>query len=572
MAGSPSRTRRFVLLLVLLCGFGVVLFRLVSLQVLQAAELTVKADRQHQKTVALEGARGTIVDRHGKVLAMNMDVPSVFGVPTALESPAQAARTLSPVLRVRASELEKKLRQDRSFVWLARKLDPEQGHRLEQMPMEGIGTVLEGRRFYPKGPLLAHVLGFAGMDGAGLEGLERRYESQLHGEKRVAVLQRDALGRIVFPKGEAEQNPASGHSLTLTIDEVIQYIAEKELEEAMNKTRAKAGTVIVLDPQTGALLALAISPRFDPNSVAALTPGRWRNRALTDAYEPGSTMKAIVAAAALEENVMKPGTMVFGENGRMTIANTVIHDHEKLGWVTFAQVIQKSSNIGAAKTGMALGDQRLYRYLQAFGFGQRTEIDLPGEAVGLLRDPKDWGRRSLASISMGQEIGVTPMQMVSAISVLANGGMLMKPYVVSEVRDAQGQLLKQIEPHMKRRVISPETARAVTSILEGVVTDGTGTKAAIPGFRVAGKTGTAQKIDPRTGAYSSTQFVGSFVGFVPADNPRLAMIVVIDEPQGESFGGLVAAPVFRRVGEQVLNYLGVSSNEPVKLAMATGHR
>ncbi len=572
MAGSPSRTRRFVLLLVLLCGFGVVLFRLVSLQVLQAAELTVKADRQHQKTVSLEGARGTIVDRHGKVLAMNMDVPSVFGVPTALDSPAQTARTLSPVLRVRASELEKKLRQDRSFVWLARKLDPEQGHRLEQMPMEGIGTVLEGRRFYPKGPLLAHVLGFAGMDGAGLEGLERRYESHLHGEKRVAVLQRDALGRIVFPKDEAAQSPASGHSLTLTIDEVIQYVAEKELEEAMNKTRAKAGTVIVLDPQTGALLALAISPRFDPNSVAALTPGRWRNRALTDAYEPGSTMKAIVAAAALEEKVMKPGTMVFGENGRMTIANTVIHDHEKLGWVTFAQVIQKSSNIGAAKTGMALGDQRLYRYLQAFGFGQRTEIDLPGEAGGLLRDPKDWGRRSLASISMGQEIGVTPMQMVSAISVLANGGILMKPYVVSEVRDAQGQLLKQIDPQVKRRVISAETARTVTSILEGVVTDGTGAKAAIPGFRVAGKTGTAQKIDPRTGTYSATQFVGSFVGFVPADNPRLAMIVVIDEPQGESFGGLVAAPVFRRVGEQVLNYLGVSSNEPVKLAMATGRR
>jgi len=249
VAGSPLRKRRFVLLVVLLCGFGVVLFRLVSLQVLQAAELTVKADRQHQKTVSLEGARGTIVDRHGKVLALNMDVPSVFGVPTALESPARTARTLSPVLHVRAAELEKKLRQDRSFVWLARKLDPEQGHRLEQMPMEGIGTVLEGRRFYPKGPLLAHVLGFAGMDGTGLEGLERRYESHLHGEKRVAVLQRDALGRVVFPKGEAEQNPASGHSLTLTIDEVIQYIAEKELEEAMNKTRAKAGTVIVLDAE-----------------------------------------------------------------------------------------------------------------------------------------------------------------------------------------------------------------------------------------------------------------------------------------------------------------------------------
>ncbi|ULA64017.1 MAG: Cell division protein FtsI (Peptidoglycan synthetase) [Nitrospira sp.] len=572
MTGSPSRGRRYALLLVMLCGFAVVLFRLVSLQVLQAAELTAKADRQHQKTVSLEGARGTVMDRHGKVLAMNMEVPSVFGIPTALESPAKTARSLSPVLQVRTDELEKKLRQDRSFVWLARKLDPEQGHRLERMPMEGIGLVMEGRRFYPKGPLLAHVLGFAGMDGEGLEGLERRYESQLHGEKRVVILQRDAMGRTVFPKGQAEQVPAAGHSLVMTIDEVIQYIAEKELEEAVAKARAKSGAVIVLDPQTGAVLALAVSPRFDPNAVASLTADRWRNRALTDAYEPGSTMKALVAAAALEEKVMKPGTMVNGENGRMTIANTVIHDHEKLGWMTFAQVIQKSSNIGAAKTGMALGDQRLYRYLQAFGFGQKTEIDLPGEVGGLVKHPKEWGRRSLASISMGQEIGVTPIQMVSAVAALANGGVLMKPYVVSEVRDAQGKMLRQVLPQVKRRVVSPETARAVTSILESVVTDGTGVKAAIPGFRVAGKTGTAQKIDPRTGAYSSTLFVGSFVGFVPADNPRLAMIVVIDEPQGESWGGTIAAPVFRRVGEQVLNYLGVSSNEPVKLAMAPHRR
>jgi len=572
VTGSPSRARRYVLLLVMLCGFAVVLFRLVNLQVLQAAELTAKADRQHQKTVSLEGARGTVVDRHGKVLAMNMEVPSVFGIPTALESPAKTARSLSPVLHVRTDELEKKLRQDRSFVWLARKLDPEQGHRLEHMPMEGIGLVMEGRRFYPKGPLLAHVLGFAGMDGEGLEGIERRYETQLHGEKRVVILQRDAMGRTVFPKGQAEQVPAAGHSLVITIDEVIQYIAEKELEEAVTKARAKSGTVIVLDPQTGAVLALAISPRFDPNAVASLTADRWRNRALTDAYEPGSTMKALVAAAALEEKVMKPSTMLYGENGRMTIANTVIHDHEKLGWMTFAQVIQKSSNIGAAKTGMALGDQRLYRYLQAFGFGQKTEIDLPGEAGGLVKHPKEWGRRSLASISMGQEIGVTPIQMVSAVAALANGGVLMKPYVVSEVRDAQGKSLRQFLPQVKRRVVSPETARTVTSILEGVVTDGTGAKAAIPGFRVAGKTGTAQKIDPRTGAYSSTLFVGSFVGFVPADNPRLAMIVVIDEPQGESWGGTVAAPVFRRVGEQVLNYLGVSSDEPVKLAMVSNRR
>ena len=565
---GPSRGRRYILLHLLLAGFGVILFRLVSLQVLQAAELTARADRQHQKSVTVEGARGTVTDRHGKVFAMNVEVPSIFGVPTSLDSPANAARSLSPVLHIRREEIEKKLRQDRHFVWLARKVEPEQGRRLEQLSIDGIGMVMEGRRFYPKGPLLAHVLGFVGMDGVGLEGLERRYESQLHGEKRLTILQRDALGRTVFPKDLREQVPATGQALTLTIDEVIQYIAEKELEEAVDHARAKSGTIIVMEPRTGAILAMAVSPRFDPNAVASLTADRWRNRALTDTYEPGSTMKVVVAAAALEERVMMPGSMLFGENGRMTIANTTIHDHEKLGWMTFAQMIQKSSNIGAAKTGMLVGDQRLYRYLQAFGFGQRTDIDLPGEVSGLLKAPREWGRRSLASISMGQEVGVTPLQMITAVSAIANDGVLMKPYVVAEVRDQKGQRMKEILPQVKRRVVSPATAQTLTTILEGVVSSGTGTKAAIPGFRVAGKTGTAQKVDPRTGTYSSALSIGSFVGFVPADAPRLTIIVVIDEPQGEAWGGVVAAPVFRRVGEQVLTYLGVPRDDQVKIAMA----
>ena len=564
---GPSRGRRYILLHLLLAGFGVILFRLVSLQVLQAAELTARADRQHQKSVTVEGARGTVTDRHGKVFAMNVEVPSIFGVPTSLDSPANAARSLSPVLHIRREEIEKKLRQDRHFVWLARKVEPEQGRRLEQLSIDGIGMVMEGRRFYPKGPLLAHVLGFVGMDGVGLEGLERRYESQLHGEKRLTILQRDALGRTVFPKDLREQVPATGQALTLTIDEVIQYIAEKELEEAVDHARAKSGTIIVMEPRTGAVLAMAVSPRFDPNAVASLTADRWRNRALTDTYEPGSTMKVVVAAAALEERVMMPGSMLFGENGRMTIANTTIHDHEKLGWMTFAQMIQKSSNIGAAKTGMLVGDQRLYRYLQAFGFGQRTDIDLPGEVSGLLKAPREWGRRSLASISMGQEVGVTPLQMITAVSAIANDGVLMKPYVVAEVRDQKGQRMKEILPQVKRRVVSPATAHTLTTIMEGVVSSGTGTKAAIPGFRVAGKTGTAQKVDPRTGTYSSALSIGSFVGFVPADAPRLTIIVVIDEPQGEAWGGVVAAPVFRRVGEQVLTYLGVPRDDQVKIAM-----
>lgn len=568
MAGFVPSGRHYILLLLLLSGFGMVLFRLVTLQVWQAAELSVKADRQHRKTVSLEGARGTILDRHGKVLAMNVEVPSAFGVPTTLDSPTKTARVLAPVLQVRSDELERKLRQARSFVWLARKLDPEQGRRLERLSLDGVGVVMEGRRFYPKGPFLSHVLGFAGMDGEGLEGVEHRYESYLRGEKRMMVLQRDALGRSVFPTDLTERNPTPGHNLTLTIDEVIQYITERELEDAVTRAQAKSGTMIVLEPQTGAVLAMAVSPRFDPNVVSNLSPDRWRNKALADAYEPGSTLKAVVAAAAIEEHVVRPNTMVFGEHGRMTIANTVIHDHEKLGWVSFSQVIQKSSNIGAAKTGMALGEQRLHRYLQTFGFGQKTEIDLPGEGAGLVKRPKDWGRRSVASISMGQEIGVTPLQMVSAIAALANEGVLMKPYVVSEIRGPEGHLLKRVSPQVRRRVVSLETAHTVTKILEGVVTDGTGGKAAIPGFRVAGKTGTAQKIDPRTGSYSVSRFVTSFAGYVPADNPRLAMIVVIDEPQGDAWGGTVAAPVFSRVGEQVLNYLGVGSHEPVTLAMA----
>jgi cell division protein FtsI (penicillin-binding protein 3) len=326
--------------------------------------------------------------------------------------------------------------------------------------------------------------------------------------------------------------------------------------------------MIVMDPRSGAVLAMAVSPRFDPNTVGSLAPDRWRNRALTDTYEPGSTMKAVIAAAALEEKVMTPSSMIYGENGQLAIANTIIHDHEKAGWMTFAQMIQKSSNIGAAKVGMALGEWRVFDYLKEFGFGDKSGIDLPGETAGLLRGPRQWGKRSLASISMGQEVGVTPLQMVTAISAIANGGVLMKPYVVSEIRNGKGQLVAQNMPQAKRRVISADTARTLTTLLEGVVTHGTGGKAAIPGFRVAGKTGTAQKVDPRTGKYSSTLLVGSFLGYVPAEDPRLAMIVVIDEPRGEGWGGVVAAPVFRRVGEQVLNYLGVAVDEPVKLAMA----
>lgn len=569
MSGKDfPRWRRVVLAVLLLAGFTIVLGRLVHLQVLQAAELSVRADRQHQKAVAVEGARGSIYDRRGKVLAMNMEVPSVFGVPASLDNPAGVAKDLARVLRARADDIEKKLRQERSFVWIARKVDPEQGRRLERLSLDGIGTVMEGRRFYPKGGLLSHVLGFAGMDGQGLEGVERRYDPYLRGEKRQVVLQRDALGRTVFPKGLTEQGPSAGHSVTLTIDEVIQYVAEKELDEVVSATQARGGVVIVMEPKTGAVLAMAMAPRFDPNSVRGLSADRWRNRVVTDAYEPGSTMKVFLAAAALEERVMKPDSLIDAENGRMAVAGTVIHDHEKAKVITFAQAIQRSSNVAAAKIAMTLGEERFHRYLKAFGFGEKTEIDLPGEAAGLVKEPHEWGRRTLASLAMGQEIGVTALQLATAVSAVANGGWLMRPFVVSEVRDARGQVVAQVTPQVRRRPITLDTARTLGRILEGVITTGTGAKAAVAGYRVAGKTGTAQKIDPETGGYSDELFVASFVGYVPADDPRLAIVAIIDEPQGEAWGGTVAAPVFRRVAEQTLTYLGVSSQEPMKLALA----
>jgi cell division protein FtsI (penicillin-binding protein 3) len=313
---------------------------------------------------------------------------------------------------------------------------------------------------------------------------------------------------------------------------------------------------------------MAMSPRFDPNSVRGLSADRWRNRVVTDAYEPGSTLKIFLAAAALEERAMTPDSLINAENGRMTIAGTVIHDHEKAKWLTFAQAIQRSSNIAAAKTAMVLGEERLFRYLKAFGFGEKTEIDLPGEATGLVKEPREWGRRTLASIAMGQEIGVTALQLATAVSAVANGGWLMRPYVVSEVRDARGQLVAQMAPQVRRRPVTAETARTLGTILERAVTAGTGSKAAVAGYRVAGKTGTAQKIDPETGAYSPALSVASFAGYVPAEDPRLTIVVIIDEPQGEAWGGTVAAPMFKRVAEQALTYLGVSSQEPMKLALA----
>ncbi len=550
--------RRALLGLCFLVGFTILLFRFFDLQVLQAEMMTKKARRQHEKTITLDASRGAIFDRQGEPLALNLDVPSVYATPSSIDSPTLVARQLAQVLDIPRGSLEKRLRAKREFVWIKRKIDDSLVERVNDLALSGVDTLIEARRFYPKGTLLAHVLGFAGIDSQGLEGLENGYDEHLRGQVRQVVLHRDALGRGIIPEGRRKSQPLSGDAISLTIDEVIQYIAEQALEQVVQDTKAQGGAILVMDPKTGEMLAWALHPTFDPNHIQQASPEQWRNRAVTDPYEPGSTLKVVLAAAALELNSVRPDTRIYAGDGEVPISDTVIHDHEKAGWVTFREAMQQSSNVVFVKTAVALGKEPVYRFLQAFGFGERTGIDLPGESIGILKRPDQWSQRSLPSLAIGQEIAVTPLQLVTAMSAVANQGWLMRPFLVREIFDHQGRSVREYTPHIRRRPISAETAQTLTDLLVNVVERGTGMRAAIPGYRVAGKTGTAQKFDPAIGTYSSTKSVGSFVGFVPAENPQLTILVMIDEPQAPAWGGVVAAPVFRQVAEQALRYLNVA--------------
>jgi len=549
--------RRAIVCVLFLLGFLVVLVRLFDLHVLQAETMKQRAQRQHHKIVTLDSSRGAILDRQGRALALNLDVPSVYASPVSVKNPRMVARRLSQVLEVPRPLLEQRLRGNREFVWVKRKINSEYAAEVEALSLAGVDMVKEKRRFYPKGTLLAHVLGFAGIDSQGLEGLEVGYDGYLQGKARRVVLHQDAFGRIIFPEHSENAHKFSGHTIHLTIDEVIQYMAEQALESAVKHTGARGGAIIVMDPTTGAILAWTLRPTFDPNNVMAVSPAQWRNRAVTDPYEPGSTMKVILAAAALEEGLVEPDTLIYAGDGEMPISGTVIHDHEKAGWMTFREAIQRSSNVASAKTALRLGKESMYHYLRGFGFGEKTGIDLPGESVGILKTPDQWGTRTLPSVAIGQEIAVTPLQLVTAVSAIANGGALMTPYIVQRIHTTKGDEVWNRKPEIRRHPIRGRTAQSLTTLLENVVEQGTGKEAAISGYRVAGKTGTAEKVDPKTGRYSSTKFIGSFVGFAPVEDPRFVMLVMIDEPVGPAWGGAVAAPVFRKVGEHVLRHLHV---------------
>ena len=483
-----------------------------------------------------------------------MSMDSLYAVPNSIKDKEAVIDKLNSILGLDRAYLSDRLNRKKSFIWVARKLTPDKSEAVKKLNLKGLGFIKETKRIYPNSYLASHVIGFSGMDNVGLEGVERDYNKYLSGIPGWAIFLRDArLKKLDI--WEKMVMPVDGLDVVLTVDEVIQYIAERELDKAYSSSNAKGASIIVMDPYTGKILAMANRPTYDLNDFSAASRDSKRNRSICDLFEPGSVFKIVTASAALEEKKVSEEDIIFCENGAYRVGGRILHDYHAKGNLTFRQVIEESSNIGTVKVAMLLGADKLYRYLRAFGFGSKLGIDLSGEISGMISPVRLWSKTSITAIPMGQEVGVTDLQLVSAISVIANGGQLMKPYIIDSIRDNQGQVIKQNKPVLIRNVISLDTAMRIKKILTGVVEKGTGRLAKVSGFSAAGKTGTAQKIEPN-GRYSETKFIASFIGFAPAQDPMLAIVVTIDEPRrGSHFGGVVAAPVFQKVANDVIRYL-----------------
>jgi len=548
-----------VVLLWMMCVFG----RVAYLQLFLHSDYLAKASRQQRRTLEITPKRGAIYDRNMHPLAMSVPVHSVFAVPSEIKDMELATRLLAGALGIPQATLREKLESPSNFVWIQRKVTPEKEEAIRSLNLKGIDFLEEYQRNYPKREMAAHVLGFVDVDEKGLGGIEYEYDNLIRGKSEKIVVMADAHQRW-YDGGEAQKD--RGASVVLTIDEKIQYIAERELQAAIAKTRAPAGTVIVQDPNTGAILALANWPRFNPNAVTDVPNEARMDRAVSAIYEPGSTFKLVTLAAAFDQNLIRADEVFNCENGSVLVAGHRIHDHKAYGMLTVSDILANSSDVGAIKIAMRLGSPKFYDYIHAFGFGSLTGVDLPGESRGILRRLENWGSFSIGSISMGQEVGVTPVQLATAVSSIANGGLLYKPHVVQEIRRA-GQAVPLdgassiTEP---KRSIRPETAATLRRLMEGVILHGTGKLARLDGWTAAGKTGTAQKIDPNTGRYSPTKVIASFTGFAPINNPAVTILISIDSPEGWPHGGGdVAAPVFKRIAEQVLPYLDVARDVPV---------
>lgn len=566
-AGAQLRIRVFGVLFIL--GFMLIVGRAIHLQVVQAPALQKRADQQRQQVIRLAPQRGSIFDRNGDPLAVSLAADSLYADPANIKDPADVADKIAPLLKRSKKEIKRLLSSKKRFVWLERKMDPEVAKNLRKKRITGLSFVTERKRYYPQARTASHIIGFTGLDPNGLEGVELEYDQQLQGEPGRLVSLRDARGRGLASADQFVQGGVPGKNLHLTIDRSLQYVAEKELARVVRETKAVGGTVVVMEPASGRILAMASQPDYNPNKAGSYNAAKRRNRSVTDMYEPGSTFKPFLLAGALEEGLVSPKTRIYCENGRYTVGGKTIRDHKKSKNLSLEEIVKFSSNIGFAKLGKAMEREKFHSYIKAFGFGEPTGLDLPGEVKGMLRAPSRWFEIDLAAISFGQGLSVTSIQMATAMSVIANGGILMEPFVVEKITDSDGVKIQKHIPDAKRRVVSEKTAQTVRNMMVSVTEPGgTGTRAAVPGYRVAGKTGTAQKVDLVTGGYSPDKRVSSFVGFVPADNPALVISVTIDEPQGKAYGGLLAAPVFARIAGQSLGHLNILPKGSVAILAA----
>jgi len=589
---APIRRIRFAYVAFFFCFWtGLIGVRLVWLQVFEHHHYVERAAMQQQRTFEVAPRRGVLYDRNLRELAVTVQVDSVYAVPLELgDNRESTAEILSEIVHkdpddrfTSKQQMLARFNASRNFAWVARKLDPETAERVRELNLKGVYFQKEFKRFYPNNDLAAEVLGYVGTDDLGLGGLEHEFDDDLHGVPGHVLTAVDARRHVM---GSEENQPMPGENLVLSIDANIQYMAERALDAQMAKVKALHGTVVVQDPHTGQILALAISPRFNPNDSRHMQPGSLTDLAVSDIYEPGSTFKLVTYSAAIDGAGVEPTDIVDCQGGSMTMYGRTLHDDVSdrgMGKVTVQRALEKSSDVAAAKLALKLGPDKFYRYMKAYGFGERSGIELPSETRGLLRPPRRWGSTSILSLAIGQEIGVTPIQLVTMVSTIANGGVYMPPHILLKSTDEMkgDPRLKPIafHPEMElpdklpdgaHRVISELTSAKMRKMMQGIVLEGTGQPAQLNGYSSAGKTGTAQKIDVATHTYSHTKLVASFAGFAPVSNPAISVTVVIDTPTvGSRYGTAVSAPVFAEVAQEVLEYLGVPHDQPLKTKKAT---
>jgi len=554
--GGISKPRLFLFQFFLVGLFLTLLFQIAQLSLFHHSLLVEKALNQFRLTVDIPPLRGSILDRNGKGLAINLKVPSIYAVPRAIRSgqKAKLVNRVAQILSLPPGFVSGRLDRDKAFVWLKRRVSAEEAREIEKLNHSGLGILYEYKRFYPHGTLGANLVGFTNVDNEGIEGIERMEDSRLRGKAGKRFTRRDALGREIKAFEERMIPALDGHRIVLTVDQYLQYVTERALDRAFRKWKAKGATAILMNPHTGEILAMAVRPTFDPNSPGDFPAANYRNRVLTDVFEPGSVFKIVTAAAVLSERKVNLTERINCEQGEWSWGLKTLHDVHEYGFLTFPEVIVKSSNIGTVKLALRLGPDTLQRYIQMFGFGKKTGIDLEGEVSGFVRPAAKWSKTSPYAIPIGQEVTTTTLQLARAISLIANGGYLVQPHLIDRIEDVHGITLQKKTFSKEGPKLEPAVVEVLKEVLWRATEEGTGKNARVKGIPVAGKTGTAQKILGR--GYSHSNFISSFIGFAPADNPLLAMVVLVDDPRPLYYGGTVAAPVFSEVMEAALAHLG----------------